>query len=298
MSSNIFKPSVKSNLRKLLDLHRLNFSMSITMLVYLLKSALKLKITQNEKNINYYYLSLINCDCYHRKRQSKKFYFGRKNISLVARYGKQYSDLENLNQIFGRQEYMEMIGLYRDNFEEDPEYIIDAGANVGYATAFFNSVYPSALYISIEPDENNYAMLEENCTLNKIKNAYLVNRGLWNRNVYLQLANEDSGTGTWGFSFKESESPTTVQAMDFKGLLNERNCKEIDILKIDIEGAEGVLFEGDYMMDILSVTKVIGIEIHDHLARRLPIINQLKNAGFVLHDIGDMTFGYNSSLSK
>ena len=80
-------------------MYRLNFGMSVTMLAYLLKSALKLKLTQNEKNINYYYLSLINCDCYHRERVLNKFYFGRKNISLVARYGQQYSDLENLNQI-------------------------------------------------------------------------------------------------------------------------------------------------------------------------------------------------------
>ena len=189
--------------------------------------------------------------------------------------------------------------MYSNNFEGVPRTIIDAGANVGYATVYFNSVYPAALYISIEPDENNYTLLEENCRLNKMQNCYLLNRGLWSSNVYLELANENSNTGTWGFSFKESEVPTHVQAMDFKELLRERNCTEIDILKIDIEGAEEILFnEENYMKDILSVTKVIGIEIHDHLASRITIIKQLKNAGFVLHDAGDMTFGYNSSLTK
>ena len=93
--------------------------------------------------------------------------------------------------------------------------------------------------------------------------------------------------------------PTDVEAIDFKKLLRDKNCRTIDILKIDIEGAEKILFnDPGYMKDILAVTRVIGIEIHDQIVNRSAIISQLQNSGFILHDIGDMTFGYNHLLKK
>lgn len=299
MGSNIFEPSIKSNLRKVFELYRVDFRLALLLLKSMLKSALTLRIKENEKTVYYYYLTLIHCKCYHREYKSPKFYFGKNNVSFVARAGNGFSDLENFNQLFGRKEYKEIIDLYKNNFLGDAGFIIDAGANVGYATLYFHSFYPKAKFICIEPDVNNFSILEENCRFNKLQQSFLVNYGLWNKDAYLALTNDPSTMGTWGFAYRESRGPTNIKALDFKKLLKDRNFTVIDILKIDIEGAEAILFENNsYMKDILSITKVIGIEIHDHLANREKITSQLLDAGFVLHNAGDMTFGYNLTLKN
>lgn len=40
--------------------------------------------------------------------------------------------------------------------------IIDAGANVGYASLLFAKHYPNALIVAIEPDPNNFLILKKN----------------------------------------------------------------------------------------------------------------------------------------
>lgn len=67
----------------------------------------------------------------------------------------QTSDVEIFEQIFIRQEY---------NFtvNKPPEVIVDAGANVGFASIYFASKYPNSKIIAIEPEESNFRLLKKN----------------------------------------------------------------------------------------------------------------------------------------
>ena len=154
MSRNIFEPTLKNTLRKALNLFRLNLKLKVVYLKYIFNSIIK-RLNNEEQNIvNYYYLTLINTNSFHRQYKDCKFYFSDKTVSFVARAGAEFSDLESFNQIFGRNEYKVIVDLYKKNFHSQVTNIIDAGANVGYATLYFYSHFQDAQFLCFEPDKS------------------------------------------------------------------------------------------------------------------------------------------------
>src|SRR5689334_5293979 len=65
------------------------------------------------------------------------------------------SDVNTFEQVFVHREHA--IGLARP-----PRTIVDAGANVGYASMFFAATWPGARIIAIEPDAANHELLARN----------------------------------------------------------------------------------------------------------------------------------------
>ncbi|MGC2830246.1 MAG: hypothetical protein WB994_11450, partial [Candidatus Acidiferrum sp.] len=59
------------------------------------------------------------------------------------------SDRDVLRQVFIQGEY-QAVEL------SNPKTIIDLGANVGFASAYFLSKYPTASVLAVEPDPGNY----------------------------------------------------------------------------------------------------------------------------------------------
>jgi hypothetical protein len=58
------------------------------------------------------------------------------------------------------------------------------------------------------------------------------------------------------------EAGQPVRGITIGTLLREQDLSRIDLLKVDIEGAERELFEGD--TGWLAVTRTVLIELHDH----------------------------------
>ena len=51
------------------------------------------------------------------------------------------------------------------NLDWTPNYVLDAGANIGLASRIFAMLWPHAMIISLEPDADNFAMLELNAAM-------------------------------------------------------------------------------------------------------------------------------------
>jgi FkbM family methyltransferase len=154
-------------------------------------------------------------------------------------------------------------GHYAIDFGFQPEVIVDCGANIGFATVFFKSQFPDARVICIEPDASNYEMLCKNTE--HLKNITLYQSGLWNKPAHLIIENPFD-CNKFGCIVKdvESESAETIQSVTVKQIMEEQDIRLIDILKIDIEGAEKEVFSSDYDY-WLSKTRVIIIELHDYI---------------------------------
>ena len=85
----------------------------------------------------------------------------------------------------------------------------------------------------------------------------------FNRETFLKVV--DSGYGEWGFRVEECENPNEgIKAITVQNILRDSDFDEIDILKIDIEGAERELFSENFEGWLPNV-KVLIIEIHDYL---------------------------------
>lgn len=165
------------------------------------------------------------------------------------------SDMETFYQIFIREEY-------EIEYERPVNVIFDCGANIGLAAIYYIHKFPDAQIISIEPEESNFEMLEVNTRL--YPGIKPVKAALWPETKPLNL--KDLGRGEWGFEVDDcsSENAKRVDGISISQLMRDHKIKFIDVLKIDIEGAEKELFETDFK-EWLVKTKTLVIEIHDQL---------------------------------
>jgi len=165
------------------------------------------------------------------------------------------SDIFTFWQIFINMEY-------EIPFMTTPRLIIDGGANVGYSVAFFANKFPQSKIIAIEPEKTNFKLLREN-TLN-YKNIELLNAGIWNKNTYLRI--RDIGVRKDSFMVEEVnlDEQGSFRAVTIGEILRKSGYDTIDILKLDIEGAEKEVFSANYE-EWLNKVNIVIIELHDRM---------------------------------
>ncbi len=177
------------------------------------------------------------------------------NIKRCLQLRAQTSDIPTFLQIFKDKDYDILMNI-------NPKLIIDGGANVGYASVFFANKFPKAKIIAVEPEESNFQILKENTA--SYQNIELIKSGIWNKDTYLKV--KDIGLGRWGMTVEEvnSKEPGSFKAVTIGQLLKCSGNKEIDILKLDIEGAEKEVFLDTYE-EWLSKVNLLIIELHDRI---------------------------------
>jgi FkbM family methyltransferase len=153
-------------------------------------------------------------------------------------------------------------GAYAFDLPFYPRTIVDAGANIGMASLYFANTYPEARIIAIEPESSNFEVLVRN--VRSYPAIIPVHAALWNREGEISVSQPDpstGATGNWAFAVHDG-SGTKVRAMTMQTLMNEMHLRSIDLLKVDIEGAEKEVFEGCNWMDRV---RCLMIELHDRL---------------------------------
>lgn len=171
-------------------------------------------------------------------------------------FRKNTSDVGAFRQVFVQREYKLPI-------EINPKFIIDGRANVGYSSLWFANKFPNAKIIAIEPEDSNYETLKQN--INKYKNIKSIKSGLWSKNAYLKIV--DTGWGNWGFRTDEvrAKEKYDIKAITINQILKDSGFDKIDVLKLDIEGAEKEVFSENTQW--LSKTNMIIIELHDYFKK-------------------------------
>jgi FkbM family methyltransferase len=148
------------------------------------------------------------------------------------------------------------------NFE--PEYIIDGGGNIGLTACFFATKYPNATVISIEPDKDNFKMLQLNCR--HYSNIHTLHCGLWKNNTHLKIENAEAGNNAFTVTETEVATGDTIQALTILHLMEKYKMPYIDVLKLDVEGSEKEIFSENFET-WLPKTKVLIIELHDEMKK-------------------------------
>jgi FkbM family methyltransferase len=195
----------------------------------------------------------------------------RKNLQLFLRNGS--SDLPVFRQVFMDYEYFINIDKKTINT------VIDGGCNIGLASIYFAIEFPNAKIVGIEPDSKNF----EQAVLNtgKFQNITLLKAGIWYKNCCLETQSEP-GLGEWGITVMESseQSQSSIKAMTIDEIMHQNNFETIDILKLDIEGAELEVFQSGYH-SWLPKTRIIMIELHDFMKSNCSaaLFNALSEAG-------------------
>ncbi len=153
---------------------------------------------------------------------------------------------------------------YKFNYGFQPTVIIDGGANIGLASIALKNMFPAATIISIEPDPENYAQLQEN--IKPYKNIHTLKAGLWNKKALLSVTDKYN-VGKWGMVTEEVDEPGpgVINTVTIGDIMEQFGLAQIDLLKLDIETAERELFSSDYEAWLPKV-KAIVIELHDFIS--------------------------------
>ena len=182
------------------------------------------------------------------------------------------SDVMTYEQVFVERQYA-------INLAEPPRTIVDCGGYVGLTAVYFTTTFPEAKIVAVEPDPENFDVLRENVA--PYPNVVPVHGAVWSEETVLRVI--DPGVGSWGYRTlpgRSGGSPARceVRAQTIPQLIEEHELGQIDILKLDIEGAEKqVLQESGEWIDRVSV---LAVEIHPDLDPAVATVFDRVAAGF------------------
>jgi FkbM family methyltransferase len=169
------------------------------------------------------------------------------------------TDINVYYQIFVEHQLRYLYTLFA---ADPPKYVLDAGANAGYAASLFKLLWPDAIVVSVEPDPKNYETLVKNTA--KFKGMHAVNAGLWGHKAKIGRV---ASHGEWGHVFKEVKNGDDgLKAYGVKDLLQKFKLPRFDFVKIDIEGAEGMVMAPGEDLSWINDSKVVSLEVHDFFA--------------------------------
>jgi FkbM family methyltransferase len=166
------------------------------------------------------------------------------------------SDLPMFAQTFIEKQYaFELL--------QEPLTIVDAGANIGTSSCYFANRFARARIFALEPEPTNYAMLCRN--VSHLPAVVPIQAALWPKHGDVQLVTQ--GRQKSEVEVREisaSDGNSLVSAVTIPDLCLRYSLERIDLLKLDIEGAEKALF--DAAQSWIERVAVIAIELHERIA--------------------------------
>ena len=164
-----------------------------------------------------------------------------------------------------------------------PSTIVDVGAHVGMASILFARKYPTSRIIALEPESANFSALIRNTSA--YKTITPIQAALWREDG--EVAIGPSNAHPKGAYKVEESGRQRVRAITMDTLMRETGITSIDLLKVDIEGAEIEVFES---CPWIKKVQVLAIELHDRVRPGCSAV--VKRAAGGLHcDLqGDVTF--------
>lgn len=121
---------------------------------------------------------------------------------------------------------------------------VDVGAHIGkYTVRIAKMVGLKGLVVAVEPDKDNFDLLKENLELNGLDNCIALNiaAGSTDGDILL-FAGPKSAEHSTKEDFGKGFSKVKVRALD--NVLAEKGIHNVDLVKIDVEGAEYEVLEG------------------------------------------------------
>ncbi|MFK5979028.1 MAG: FkbM family methyltransferase [Rhizobiaceae bacterium] len=199
--------------------------------------------------------------------------FRRLRYPVFVRPGTQ--DIGAIVQNIVREEY----GAFE--LDELPQTLIDAGAYIGDTSAYFLSRYPTLQSIALEPNPESYLMAEKNLLPYRERVSLL---------PFALSATEDpvyfSGD-EMGAKINES-GDLKVEAITIPKLLERFSDGRVNILKMDIEGAEDEIFRVDISEWLPKVDCII-VETHGPDITR-NVLGALRSNGWIAKQFRNLYF--------
>ena len=211
---------------------------------------------------------------------------GLKKQTRVLGYAVNYLDKANLFLLF---QDIFLKRIYEMLLDNERPTILDCGGNIGLSVLYFKSLYPDSKILVFEPHPAFFQTLKKNIENNNLSNV-----------IAYQKAVSDE-TGSINFFLNDQDNPGSlnmgiIQREDNAGcisveadMLSSYMTEDIDLLKLDIEGAEEKVLIDLYRTGKLKSIRNIACEFHHHIDQG---VDRLSNTLKMLEEAG---FGYQIS---
>jgi FkbM family methyltransferase len=180
-----------------------------------------------------------------------------------------------------REEYGQLSATF------NPSIVVDAGAYIGDTAAYFLTRFQDATVFALEPSEESHARAVRNLAPYGDR-VVLLKRALWNTATTVRF----SGCET---SASISSSGVSIDTDTIPALMSRFGLRRIDLLKLDIDGAEAVVIPsglGGWLRNV----GVILLETHGDEIERT-VLPMLIGEGFACRRHRNVWYCTNTSLS-
>jgi FkbM family methyltransferase len=172
--------------------------------------------------------------------------------------------------------------------------IVDIGAHIGYYTLLAaKQAGPHGKVYAFEPEPKNFALLSKNITANNANTIKTFNTALSDQSGTRELFIEKYNKGHHSFAKNVNTVETIrVTTTTLDETMKNNGSPEINILKIDVEGAEPIVLRGMRETIKRSPKMTIFTEVYPRSMTKLgesaeAYLNELTSMGFTLSVIDE-----------
>ena len=177
-------------------------------------------------------------------------------------------DVPDIASFLGQFRELFVDDNYKFTSKSNEPVIYDCGANIGFSTIFFKWIYSESEIYAFEPDKITFEILKKNVLQNKLKNVYLFNNAISDKNGKIDFFVDLKSPGSLLMSTKQERMPkekVTVNCISLSSFIKEKKIPQIDFFKMDIEGSEKEAIQDlDKNNQLNKIIKLV-IEYHHNI---------------------------------
>lgn len=196
------------------------------------------------------------------------------------------SDMNTFTEVIQQEVYKDVVDTVRNC-----ETIIDLGANIGLASRYFADHFPNCKILAVEPNPSTFKVLVSNVR-GLVTNARCrtLQAAVWGSEKPLAGGAVDDPDHFSAFAVHEATTQfdeNSISGWPMSKIIAHAGFEKLDLLKVDIEGAEVELFNGN--VDWLHKVRTIAIEFHQNSRKECRFDDLMKQYGFRVIDSGSHT---------
>lgn len=224
-------------------------------------------------------ISTVNLSCRFRGTTKLKFsvFISLLRLQVKNKYLQSKNNIISetfLNyKIFG-YDYNILFYLFKEififneyNFEPKTEepLIIDCGSNIGMSVLYFKYKFPKSKIVAFEANPYAFSLLQKNIDINNLSNIEIFNNALFDKEQEIPFFIGNSPGTLLGSINKErgGDNKMLVKAKKLSDYL--KDIQIIDLIKIDVEGAETNIINDLVDSSCLGKSKEYIIEFHHNM---------------------------------
>lgn len=193
--------------------------------------------------------------------------------------GKPTEIIYDLNDIDVRSQLQEIFisNVYNPHIDRKNLVVFDFGANIGMSALYFKDM--AKVVHAFEPHPYIYQMLQNN--VKPYNNIKTYKYAILNQIGKLRVGTKEKGNLTQNLLQKGSYDEQEITCIDFAECLKITGEDHVDVLKIDIEGSEYIVFSSNEFIENASKIDTIVGESHytgTAMPQFVPVM--LKECGF------------------